>query len=175
MSEELSEPEEKREGKVRPFAWFLAQGLRNSHAKPTAWDCVRVLALLGFVGFAASTHVRWLYLNITKPLGNEHINLHDTYGDSPNERDVALLRRWLPLEGKVGYLSERPIYRHFEARMHLAPLLLDFEWQKYDWVLVDYPVKRDRVLLESPSYQLVANLRNANAFARGMRIYKRMP
>jgi len=63
----------------------------------------------------------------------------------------------------------------FESKLRLAPLLLDSNWNQHDWVLVDYPVRQGLAEIESPSYQLVADLPDAKAFARGMRIYRRRP
>ena len=162
-----------REGKAGPIAWFLARGIEGPETKPTAWDLVRALALVAFVLFAAASSLAWLQLNITKPLKNELIRPRDTYAVSAIEQDIALLRRWLPVEGKVGYLSEKPELQRYETRLHLAPLLLDYDWSKHDWVLVDYPVRRDQAIIESPSYQLVTDLAGAKSFARGMLIYRR--
>lgn len=162
------------------LAWlvarFLARGLEGPKAsRPTTWDLVRALALVGFVVFAAIESLSWLHLNITKQFKNESINVRSTYDVSPVEQDVALLMRWLPSQGKVGYLSEKQGLPHFESKLRLAPLLLDSNWKQRDWVLVDYPVRQGLAEIQSPRYQLVAELPDAKAFARGMRIYKRKP
>jgi hypothetical protein len=166
------EAERQRQGKAGPLAWLLARGLEGP-MKLAAWDLVRALALVGFVLFALASSVAWLRLNITKPLKNEEIHARDIYSVSPIEQDIDLLRRWLPMEGKVGYLSEKPDLQRYETRLRLAPLLLDYDWGKHDWVLVDYPVRQGQAIIESPSYQLVADLTDAKSFARGMRIYRR--
>jgi hypothetical protein len=134
---------------------------------------VRALALVGFVVFAAISSLSWLQLSITKPHKHERINPRDAYDVSPIEQDLALLHRWLPVEGKVGYLSDRPEQQRYESRLRLAPLLLDYNWSKHDWVLVDYPVGQGQAVIESPRYQLVTALTEAKSFARGMRIYRR--
>ena len=175
MSAELGDTPPRRAGAVRPFAWFLAKGLDGPEGRPGIWEFVRALALMGFVFFAAFTSFSWLQLNITKPFKQETIRPREIYASSPSEQDIALLRRWLPVEGKVGYLSERPLLQCYEERLRLAPLLLDNDWRKHDWVLVDFPVARDRALIESPSYRLVTDLPDAKAFARGMRINRRNP
>ena len=155
---------------------FLMRGLEGPEtSKPVAWNVVRALALVGFVVFAAIESLSWLHLNVTKPFKSESIDLRNTYAASPVEQDEALLLRWLPSQGKVGYLSEKQGLPRFESQLRLAPLLLDSNWTRHDWVLVDYPVRQGLAEIESPRYQLVADLANAKTFARGMRIYKRRP
>ena len=127
------------------------------------------MPLVGFILFAAIESLSWLHLNVTKPFKNESIDLRNTYA-SPVEQDEALLLRWLPSQGKVGYLSEKQGLPRFESKLHLAPLLLDSNWTQYDWVLVDYPVRQGLAEIESPRYQLVVNLPDAKTFAKGMRI-----
>jgi hypothetical protein len=167
--------EGQRDDKAGLLAWLLARGLEGP-TRPAAWDIVRAFALVGFVLFAAASGLAWLHLNITKPLKNETIRAGDIYAvSSPIEQDIALLRRWLPSEGKVGYLSEKPELQRLESRLRLAPLLLDYNWSKYDWVLVDYPVRQGQAVIESPSYELVAIPTDAKSFARGMRIYRKKP
>jgi hypothetical protein len=170
-----ADSEPPRESKTGPVAWFVARGLEGPRNKPAAWDLVRALVLVGFVVFAAITSLTWLHLNITKPFKNEIVNLRNTYAVTPVEQDVALLLRWLPSQGKVGYLSDKQGLPRFEANLRLAPLLLDSSWTRHEWVLVDGPVRQGLAELESPRYQLVTDLPEAKAFARGMRIYKRRP
>ena len=165
----------KRTGQAGVLVRYLAGAFEGSTTKFWGWSAVRALAVLGFLLFAAFTSLGWLHVNITKPLKNEQVSLRDTYAISPAELDVALLRRWLPAAGKIGYLCEKPPLTCCETRMRLAPLLLDYDWQKYDVVLVDFPVAQGRALLESPSYGLVTALSEARAFARGKRIYRRNP
>jgi hypothetical protein len=172
MSVQSVDSERQREGKAGLGVWILARGLEGP-TRPVAWDIVRVLALVGFVLFAATSNLGWLHLNITKPLKNETIHARDLYAVSPIEQDIAFLRRWLPSEGKVGYLSEKPELQRYESRLRLAPLLLDYDWGKHDWVLVDYPVRQGQAVIESSSYELVAILTDAKSFARGMRIYRK--
>jgi hypothetical protein len=164
-----------RPGEAGALARFLAKACDGAVAQPSAWAFVRALAVAGFVVFAAYTSIGWLHLNLTKPFKGERIDVRETFAVSAAEQDVALLRRWLPMTGKIGYLSEKPDLPRFETRMRLAPLLLDYDWRKYDVVLVDYPVTHDRALIDSPSYQLVTDLSQARSFARGMRIYLRKP
>jgi hypothetical protein len=160
------------DGKAWLSARVLVRGLEIP-TNPATWDIVRALALVGFVLFAATSTLTWLHLNISKPLKNETIHPRDIYAVSPIEQDIALLRRWLPAEGKVGYLSEKPLLQRYESRLRLAPLLLDDNWGKHDWVLVDYPALQGRTLIESPSYELVTILADAKSFAQGMRIYRK--
>jgi hypothetical protein len=127
---------------------------------------LRVLAAVAFVTFAGITSARWLGTAIQKPLNTERTSVRDTYAVSPVEQDIALLRQWLPVEGKIGYWSELPPFRLGNVRLHLAPLLLDPDWRKYDLVLA---------AIESPSYQLLAGMVAAQSFARGMQIYRRNP
>lgn len=161
-----------RDGRAGFSAWVLARGLEGP-TTPETWDLVRALALVGFVIFAATSTLAWLHLGISKPLKNETIHPRNIYAVSPIEQDIALLRRWLPAEGKVGYLSEKTLLKRYESRLRLAPLLLDDNWGKHDWVLVDYPASEGQALIESPSYELVTTLADAKSFARGMRIYRK--
>ncbi len=168
--------ERQRKEMARLVARFLVRGLEGPEtSKPIVWNVVRALALVGFVVFAAVTDLTWLHLNITKPFKNEIINFYGSYANSPVEQDAALLLRWLPAQGKVGYLSDKQGLPRFEASLRLAPLLLDPSWTRHEWVLVDGPVRQGLALLESPRYRLVTDLRDAKAFARGMRIYRRRP
>lgn len=175
MPAESVDTEHQRESKARPLIWFLARGLESPTSRPKAWDLVRALALVGFVFFAAASSFSWLRLSITTPLKHERINPRDAYDISPIEQDLALLRRWLPVEGKVGYLSDRPEGPRYELRYRLAPLLLDYNWAKHDWVLVDYPVGQGATLIGLSRYRLVTALPEAKSFARGMLIYRRNP
>jgi hypothetical protein len=166
----------KRTPNLPTRVWLLIAGLEGPGTKPAAWNLVRALALVGFVLFAATTSLGWLHLNFSKPFANETIDLRSTHTIPPHiEHDFALLQRWLPLEGKVGYLSEKPALLRFELQQRLAPLLLDSDWRKHDLVLVDLPGPKDKALVESPSYQLVVDLTEAQSFAIGMRIYRRKP
>ncbi len=168
--------ERQRDGMARLVARFLVRGLEGPEtSRPVAWNVVRALVLVVFVAFAAITSLTWLHLNITKPFKNEIINLRNTYAVSPVEQDIALLLRWLPSQGKVGYLSDKQGLPRFEASLRLAPLLLDSSWTRHAWVLVDGPVRQGLAELESPRYRLVTDLRDAKSFAKGMRIYKRRP
>ena len=176
MPGEPVDTERKREDKVRPLRWLLSQGLEDSETKPAAWDLVRALAIIGFVLFAATTTLRWLYLNFSKPFTIESIEVRGAYTIPPHiAHDYSLLRRWLPREGRVGYLSEKPELLRLEMQQRLAPLLLDPNWSRDDLVLVDVPPRRDKAIVESPSYQLLGNLTDAQSFAIGMRIYRRKP
>lgn len=176
MPEDRADSEHRREGKVRPLGWLLRQGLEDSEDKPAAWNLVRALAVVGFVLFAATTTLEWLHLNFSKPFTFDTIDVRGSYAFPTHiEHDFVLLRRWLPREGKVGYLSEKPELLRFEMQQRLAPLLLDPNWSRNDLVLVDVPAPRDKAIVGSPNYQLVVNLTDAQSFAIGMRIYRRKP
>lgn len=163
-------------GIVRPLVRFLTTDLEGPEAKPAAWHLVRALAIVGFVLFAATTSLAWLHLNFTKPFGSETIELRGAQSIPPHiEHDYALLQRWLPQEGKVGYLSGKSDLVRLDMQQRLAPLLLDSDWKKHDLVLVDFPIHQAKAILESASYQLVVDLTEAQSFAIGMRIYRRKP
>jgi len=127
------------------------------------------------MAFAAVTSLDFLHTGLTKPLHGEQVNLRDTYAVTATDRDVALLRRWLPTEGKVGYLSSRPQFPRFQIRLWLSPLLLDDDWRKHDLLLLDLPSPRQLATVESSGYRLLTALPEANSFAMGMRVYRRSP
>lgn len=173
MSGEPAATEHQRAGQTSALVGLALRKIDGS-AVPSAWSLVRALASAGFLLFGALTSLAWLHLDWTTPFAGEHIELRETFAVSAAEQDVALLERWLPTTGKIGYLSEKPPLARFEARMRLAPLLLDYAWQEHDLVLVDFPVKQGRPLIESASYQMLTALPEAKSFARGMRIYRRI-
>lgn len=160
-------------GEVRELARYLGKRLGVMVIRHVAWSLVRGLAFVGFIVFAAATGLPWLHTAITKPFHGESISLRELYAVSATEHDIALLRQWLPTEGKVGYWSELPGFRLVNVRLHLAPLLLDPDWRKYDLVLVDYVAAQHRAAIGSPKYQLLADFPGARSFAGGMQIYRR--
>ena len=175
MSEETVNTSDAPAGKSEFLSRFVVQALEGSTTPYIAWDLARAALLVGFVYFAATTSLAWLDINIRRPLKNERIDLLGAIDITPVEKDLALLRPWLPAKGKIGYLSEKPELQRYKTRLWLAPLLLDYDWGKYDLVLVDYPVHKGLEILETPKYQMLANLNDGKSFAKGARIYKRLP
>jgi hypothetical protein len=160
-------------GDVRALARYVAKSLAIPEGKLVVWPLVRALAFVGFLVFGAATTLSWLRTAILRPLNTEEIKVRDVYGVSPIERDIALLHRWLPTEGKVGYWSELPQFRMIGVRLRLAPLLLDPDWRKHELVLVDYVAPPNLPALASAGYRLWVTPPGAESFAGGMQIYRR--
>lgn len=138
-------------------------------------DYLRVLAVLGFLLFAFSTTAGWSKTHVIQPFRDGKLKSRDLYQVSAIEKDISLVRRWLPVTGTVGYLSEKWYSRRFELRYFLAPLLLDFDWAKHEWVLVDYPMGNRNSPQFLPNYRLVTDFRGATSFARDMKLFQRKP
>jgi hypothetical protein len=138
-------------------------------------DWMRTLAALGFLLFAFSTTAGWWKTHVTQPFRDGRLNGRDLYQVSAIEKDISVVRRWLPVTGTVGYLSGRWDSRHFELRYFLAPLLLDFDWTKHELVLVDYPMGNRNSPQFLPNYRLVTNFGGATSFARDMKLFRRQP
>jgi hypothetical protein len=156
---------------ARALAHYL--GRRLAPTRANGWTLLRAALAIAFVAFAVITCAGWLRTAVARPFHGERIELRDFYDPSPIEHDLALLRQWLPVEGKIGYLSDLPPFRLGNVRLHLSPLLLDPDWRKYDWVLVDHAVGRFRTEIESPAYEFVAGMVTARAVAGGMQLYRR--
>jgi hypothetical protein len=141
----------------------------------SALDCVRAGTLLGFLLLAFSTTAGWWKTHVTQPFRNGQLSGRALYEVSALERDTSLVRRWLPVTGTVGYLSEGPEKRRYELRYLLAPLLLDFDWTKHEWVLVDYPIGDRNSPEFLPRYRLITDFPGASSFARDMKLFQRKP
>jgi hypothetical protein len=132
------------------------------------WDWVRISAAMAVFAYAGMTGMTWLYLSIAQPLRSETLDLLPTYDTAATDADVALLRRHLPAEGVIGYLSRKPELERWHVRLRLAPLLLDYKWREHTFVLVQLPYQ-----LSPGRYELVDNLHGARSFAKDLRVYRK--
>ncbi len=137
--------------------------------------CVRALAVLGFLLFAFNTTAGWWKAHVAQPFRSGQLSGRDLFQVSAVERDISLVRRWLPVTGTVGYLSEKWEGRRYELRYFLAPLLLDLDWAKHEWVLVDYPIGNRKSPQFLPRYRLTTDFPGAASFARDMKLFQRKP
>jgi hypothetical protein len=138
------------------------------------WHGVRLLAAVAFLSLAATMSGSWLRLSIGTTLKGESIEIRSSYDVSAIESDLRILRQYVPAEGMVGYLSNKPDLERRRTQLRVAPLLLAREWRPYDIVLVDYPIQRGLDVFETRNYRLAANLTEAQSFARGLLVYMRV-
>jgi hypothetical protein len=156
--------------------WVRTVRLLAGRLRPLSLlDHLRALACLGFLLFAFSTTTRYWKTLVTQPFRDGKLRFGDLYQVSAVEKDISLVRRWLPVTGTVGYLSQRWEGRHYELRYFLAPLLLDFNWTKHELVLVDYPMGNRNSPQFLPHYRLITDFRGASSFARDMKLFRRVP
>ena len=134
---------------------------------------LRWIAVVAFFAFALASQLAWLHKALFQPFGSEGLDPRAAVDTTALDDDVTLLRRYLPGEGKVGYLSNKKVAQQNVIQLRLAPLILDPTWQRYDRVLVDYPAQGERPLATSPFYRLLSDLPEARSFGQGLRLYER--